>query len=811
MTESLFLDVRYALRSLARTPGFAGVAILTLALSIGATTAVFSVIDGVLLKPLPVQEQGRLLVVWKAVPERGTEHWPFSYASYEGMRERLRTVSGLAAHPYAGALTATLHADTESVLLRVTPVTGDWFEVLGVQPRIGRLLTADDDRVGAAPVIVASSGLAEHLFGSAAGALGRTLRLNESAYTIVGIAPAEFEFPRGSEAWAPAAPFVLEMESVASLQDAFRVAWDLVARVAPGFTIDQTRADLASALRSLATESSDSDLGRQIIRAPLFADVVVGDVRPSLLMLAGAVLLMFLAAGLSVANLLLVRGLARRRELVVRTAIGASRGRILRQLATEAFVLAAIGALLAVFVAHVILQALLALAPAELPRLTHIGVDGRALVFTVGAAMVAAILFGMLPALQTVRVEMGAALRAPDGSAEPGSRRYWLRHSLVVTQVAIAALVLSTAWLLLRSFDRIQRLDVGFAAEDLLLVDIALSPSRFAQVPDQQNALARLAERVATLPGVNRAATLATHPFAGSAGADIMVVAEGQSLDQTANPFVNYEGADPAYFATLGLPSLRGRAIENRDRPDSEPVVMVNEAFARLFWSGDNPVGRRVRWSWESEWRTVIGLVADTRYREWTNVRPSIYVPYGQGIPVSPRYLAVRTGNPAAVAGSIRRAVTEEPGATVVGITPLPRLLAAPLARPRFQSALVTSFAALGLVLSVIGVYSVLAFFVRQRRREIGIRITLGANPAQVRRVVLRQGLIIGMFGVLIGIASAAAAGRFVQPLLFGVSATDPLVFSGTAIALLMATVAASLLPVRLATRTDPLIVMRSD
>ena len=801
-------DLRYSVRALRVAPVVSIAAILSLALAIGAATAIFSVVDGVLLKPFPVKAQERLLVVWTSKPERRFAHWPFSYAGYLAMRERLRTTSGVGAHPYAGVLTAVVHLDDGSAMpVQRTAVTGEWFDVLGVRARAGRLLMAADDQVGAPNVVVLSSGLAQRLFGGASAAIGRTVRIQEDAFVIVGVTPVDFDYPRTAEAWVPAVRF----------RDTPEVAWDLVVRVGPAFTIEETRADLAAALRTLPPESGPlGSTEKQIIHAQLFADAVVGDVRSTLLMLGGAVLLMLLVAGVNVANLLLVRGLARRRELSVRAAVGATRRRILRQLSTEAMVLAAAGAVLGILVAHVSLSAFLALAPPELPRVAQIAIDGRALAFVAGTAVAVAVLFGVLPGWQTATIEPAEVLRAPQSSAAWGTRRYWLRHGLVVVQIAVATLVLSTAGLLGRSLNRMQQLDPGFAARDVVLADVAIPSSRYADPIALQRAMVRLAAHAATLPGISQASAVVTPPFAGTSGVDATVFAEGQTIGESASPLVNYEGVDSAYFATLGLPILQGRGIDERDRDNSELVVVVNQAFARLFWPGRNPVGRRINRLESSDsrspWRTVVGVVADTRYRDLTSVRPSVYVPYGQGIPVSPGYLAIRSTAPATVAGSIRRAVADlEPAATVMSVIPLPRLLAGPLARPRFQSALVACFAGLALVLSVVGTYGTLSFFVRQRRREIGIRMALGAAPATVRALILRHGLTIGTLGVLIGLCAAVAAGDLVQPLLFAVPPTDPLVLVGTAAALLVATVAATLVPLRLATHTNLLLVLRDD
>lgn len=801
-------DVRYSVRALRVAPVVSMAAVLSLALAIGAATGIFSVVDGVLLKPFPVKAQERLLVVWTSKPERAFAHWPFSYAGYQGMRERLRTTSGVGAHPYAGVLTAVLHLDDGSAMpVQRTAVTGEWFDVLGVRARAGRLLTAADDQVGAPNVVVLSAGLAERLFGSAAAAEGRSVRIQEHGFAIVGVTPVDFDYPRTAEAWVPAVRF----------RDTPEVAWDLVVRVGPDFTIEQTRADLAAALRTLPPESGPlGSTEKQVIHAQAFADAVVGDVRSTLLILGGAVLLMLIVAGVNVANLLLVRGLARRRELSVRAAVGATRRRIFQQLATEAMVLAAAGAVPGILVAYLSLSAFLALAPPELPRVAQIAIDARALGFAAGAAAAVAVLFGVLPGLQTATIEPAEVLRAPESSAAWGTRQYWLRHGLVVAQIAVATLVLSTAGLLGSSLNRMQRLDPGFAARDVVLADVAIPSSRYADAAALQRAMVRLAAHAATLPGISHASAVVTPPFAGTGGVDATVFAEGQTIGESASPLVNYEGTDSTYFATLGLPILQGRGIEERDREGSELVVVVNQTFARLFWPGGNPVGRRINRLESSDsrspWRTVVGVVADARYRDLTTVRPSIYVPYGQGIPVSPGYLAIRTTAPDAVAGSIRRAVADlEPAATVVSVTPLPRLLAVPLARPRFQSALVACFAGLALVLSVVGTYGTLSFFVRQRRREIGIRIALGAAPATVRRLILRHGLTMGLVGVLLGLCAAVAAGDLVQPLLFGVAPTDRLVLVATAAVSLVATVAATVVPIQVAMHTNPLLVLRDE
>jgi putative ABC transport system permease protein len=805
---TLFGDIHFAVRIIRKAPAFALVAIATMALGIGATTAVFSVVDGILLKPLPVKDQADLLVVWTSKPEPGFSHWPLSYASYLGIRERVRTVSGLAAQPYAGALPVLVNLDDGSAIpLQQAVVTGEWFEVLGVRARAGRLLAPIDDQVGSPRVVVLSSDAARRLFGNVGDAVGRRIRLQQTAFTVVGVTPAEFDYPRHADAWVPAV----------WSRDSPYVAWDLLARIAPGFTKEQTAAALSAALHTLPKQTGPLGAieSSQRIEVQSFTDNIVGDTRPALLMLCGGVLLVLMVAGFNVANLLITRGLGRRRELSLREAMGADRMRLLRQLTTEAMVLATFATGLGLFVAFIVLDFLLVLAPPELPRLGGITIDERALVFAVIVAVVVAIVFGAVPAFQASHADPAEVLRAPESTGDGRTGRYWFRHALVVGQIGTTMLVLSTAVLLLRSFDRLRLLDAGFNVQDLYLAEVSISPARYTEPADLQRAMIRLARLTAAVPGVTLATAIVTPPFAGTQGVDATVFAEGQRADESASPLVNYEGVDASYFKTLQLPIVRGRGIDERDRAGSEPVVVVNQAFARVFWPGKDPVGRRIKWgksTSEGPWFSVVGLVGDTRYRELTRVTPTIYVPYAHGIPVSPSYLAVRSGSPAQFAAGLRAAIAvEEPGATVLTVQPLRQLLAAPYAHPRFQATLAGWFAGLALLLSIVGTYTALAFFVRDRRREIGIRMALGAAPSAVRHLILRQGLTMGAVGIVIGTASSLAVGPVIQPLLFGVNSTDSSVLIGTAAALLVTVVVSALVPVAAAARTNPLIVLRGE
>ena len=805
--SNLLADAKYALRLLRKSPGFAVATVATLALAIGATTAMFSVLDGVLLKPLPVKDQNRLLVVWTSVPERGFDHWPFSYNSFVGIRDRVRTVDGIAAQPYSGTLPAVLHVDDGSAMpLQRTAVSGAWFDVLGTQARAGRLLTEADDRAGAARVVVLSGGMANRLFGSAEAAIGHTLRLDEDTYTVAGVTPVEFDYPRGAEAWVAAVWF----------RDSPFVAWDLVMRIAPGFRIEQTVSDLTGAMRTLPAEAGP--LGpvtpKQIVHARTLADDIVGAVRRPVVMLAVGVVLMLIVAGVNVANLLIARGVARRRELSVRAAIGASRLQLVRHLAMESILLTCAGAVAAVFVGTVLLRAILALAPPELPRLAQIAIDGRALACTAIAAAFVAVVFGALPAIHAIRTEPAEALRSrDDGAAVPSGQ--WFRHALVVAQIATTMIVMFAAGRLVKSLSRLERLDVGFPPQNLFLAEVGLPPSRYPAPADVQRAMVSLGEDVARSPGVIGATAVATPPFAGTQGVDAVVFAEGQVIEETGSPVVNYEGVDGSYFATVGVPILRGRGIDSRDRAGSAPVVVVSEGFGRLFWPGMDPIGRRLKWGSsgsKNPWLTVVGVARDTRYRELAVARPTIYVPYAHGIPVSPGYIAIRAANPAIGAGVVRSAMAaDEPGGVLVSVDEVPHLLAAPLARPRFQTTVAACLGGLALVLAVVGIYSVLSLLVRQRRREIGIRISLGATPSAVRGLVLRQGVAMSAAGIMLGLAAALPIGRLIHSLLFDVELLDRAVLVATASCVLVAAIAATVIPMRAAARTDPVAVLRGE
>ncbi|HEX9704251.1 MAG TPA: ABC transporter permease [Gemmatimonadales bacterium] len=805
MMDTLLQDLRYALRQLRARPGFTAVAVLTLGLGIGANTAMFSVVDGVMLKPLPVWEQHRVLVIWMEDRQRGVAHLPFVYESVEAVRERSRTLTDVAALPYWGAAERVVRLPDGAVPVAGTPVTGTFFRVLGARPVLGRLLQPEDDHPGAGLVAVIGHGLWRRLFGGDSAVVGQSLWMADKTYTIVGVAPEGFDYPRGSEVWFALRPFW------AGVSQPLHV--DLVARLAPGVTREQARVELDGILRQLDAEGDEAGENQMAVVRSL-AEVIVGDVRPALFLLGLAVALILVIATVNLANLLTMRGIARRQEFAVRAAIGAGRGRLVRQLLTEAFVLGVLGGTVGVAIAWWGTEALVALAPAELPRLNEVGIDGRVLAFATAISLVTAGVFGLVPALGAAPAQPATWFRGTRGAgtrAIPGGP--W--QGLVIGQIALTLLMLIGAGLLVRSLARLQSLDPGFQPERLVLAQLAFPSSKYQTLEQIHALLARILPRVEAIPGVASATVVLNEPFAGTSGHDIWFTAEGQDAEAAAsNPVLNYEGVQANYFTTLGLPIVRGRALTEHDRRGSAPVVVVNETLARRFWPSADAIGKRIKFGppdYSDPWRTVVGVAGDTRYRELKEIRPSVYVPFGQGIPGYPRYLILRTG-PAPIVPALRGALADiDPEVVLLEAAPMEQLLAAPLAQPRFNTILLGLLGGLGLVLSAIGIYGVVAYAVSRRTHEIGVRMALGAGAADVVRLVLRQVVLLALLAIAIGLAAAFAGTRLLGDLLYGVAATDVVTFAVVPMLLAIVALLAAALPARRATRVDPMVALRTE
>jgi putative ABC transport system permease protein len=807
-------DTLRAGRGLARARGFTLAAVLTLALGMAGTVVMAALVEGILLRPLPVPDEGRLLIGWKQLPTGAFQHWPFGSREIDAIARESRLLGPLAGVSYYGAGRGIVFENGHATYLSGASVTGAFFEVVGVEPLLGRVLRPADDVPGAENVLVITHALWQRRYGGAPDVLGRRLTIGDRPFSIVGVMPPDFDFPRGVEAWMTLAADASTQTNAAFREGILRDV-DLVARLRPGTSLDAARAELQGLVASLEKDASpESPRGLKVLLLPL-RDVVVGDVRPAMLALLAAVFLLLLIASANVANLLLLRGEGRRTELAVRAALGAGRGRLCRQLLAESLLLSLAAGLLALAGAPGLLGAVIALVPGGLPRVESVRIDPLVMAATLGVALAAAALAGVVPALLASRVDLASQLRTGHRAGTgTGVRRG--RRALVTAQVALAVTVVAAAALLARSLRKLETVDMGMAAHQLVFVDFA-AVEKAAAPSGPEHAFDDLVEALKTTPGIDGVTPVHTLPYAGTGGWDLPVfTAEGQSREEArANPSLNLESVAPGYFATLGIPLRRGRAFAADDRAGAPEVAIVSEDVAARSWPGQDPIGRRLKFGEPQSkypWRTVVGVAKTTRYRELARPRPTLYVPASQFI-AGARLLVLRTSlSPPAVADLVRaRARAVAPGLEVTRAAPFSQVLAEPLARPRFNSFLIGLFGVASLLLATIGLYAVMGTFVRQRHPEIGVRIALGASPADVRRLVVGEGLRLAAAGAAVGLLGAAAAARVLRGLLFGVAPLDPLSLVGAAVLLVGVSALASCLPARRAARVDPVSVLRSE
>ncbi|HEX6907155.1 MAG TPA: ABC transporter permease [Terriglobales bacterium] len=805
LLERVAQDLRYAVRMFRNSPGFTLFAAAALALGIGATSAVFNIADAVLLRPLPYRDPARLVMLWQddtayGFPRNNPSPWAF-----EQWRKRNQVFAAMAAltHDSFNLLgrgePEYLHADT---------VTANFFSVLGVAPALGRTFTTDDGRPGAPLSAVLSYGLWVRRFGAQPQVVGQDLLLNGAKYTVAGVMPRGFQFLDPQvDLWVPAqwdSGYIDEKKTDHFLK--------IVARLRPGISAPRAGAAMALLGKQLAT-GDVSDLTAVVV--PL-REQVAGDVRPALLVLLGAVALLLLIACANVANLLLARGSARASELAVRLALGASRKRVIEQLLVESLVLSCAGGAAGLVLAVLATGFLGQLIPLGISNAGAPAINGPLLAFAAGVSVAAGILFGTLPAWRGSQLELVASLKQGGGRSGVGAAGQRLRSALVVSEVALAMVLLAGAALMIRSFQKLYHQDPGFRAEHVLTLQTRLQYPKYQQMARRSEFYRQVLQRVETLPGVVAAGYTTYLPLADSGGGSLVTV-ENHPVDPKHFLIANVRVVSPDYFRTVGMTLRRGRLLDHNDGPESPRVAVINENMARTYWPGENPVGRRFKRGQlrsDSPWYTVIGIVADMRQGGMDiPVRPEAYFTFEQADFFPPDSLAVRTtGDPQIITEQVRRQIwavdREEPVAAVI---PLQEIVEASVAPARLQTGLLGGFAGIALLLAALGIYAVLSFLVAQRTQELGLRLALGARPAQVLRTVMAQGLKLYLLGLVIGITAALGLARFLAHLLFGVSAADPLSYA--AVIALMATVAAlaCYLPARRAMRFDPMAALRYE
>lgn len=816
--DDLRMDARYAARSLWRNRLFAIVAVVTLGLGIGAATAVYSVVDGVLLRPLPFAQADRLVMVWEHDRISGTEREAASIPDFADFEERSRTIEPMAAFDTRPVNLMLPGQEPERV--RVALVTERFFETLGVTPLLGRFFQAGDAGInagrvlaqdaaaGAALVTVVSEELWRTRLGGDASVIGSTILVDDMQVTVIGVARSGLEFPEAETAlWAPQP--VNAAEAQRTLHDVV-----VVGRLAPGHALEAAQAEMTAIAAELEA-MYPSNRGRGVTLEPV-RDALVGQVRPALLILLAAVALVLLVACVNVANLLLARGAARTREVAIRGALGAGGSRLARQFAVESLMLAVLGGVLGVGLAALGLERLLALAPADLPRAAAIGIDARVLLASLGVTLAVGLAFGLVPVQQARRVDLQSTLREEGRSGSAGVSRQRTRSALVVIEIALSVMLLVGAGLMMRSLSALQSVDPGFVPDNLLRVQYVLPESRYPQSfsnfpnwTEVQRFQSEVRARIGSVPGVASVA-LATQDPLGFGFTNSFVI-EGRENEYENQPEIATRMASTGYFETVGVPVLSGRAFDDRDVATTPLVVVINQAGAERFFPGQNPIGQRIGF-W-GQFKEIVGVVGDERFHGLGEAAPpALYMPLAQA-PLASGSILVRTSvPPLSIADAVRAQVREvDPDLAVYGIATMDDELQRAVGRERFAATLLGLFAATGLLLALIGVHGLLSYTVAQRTRELGIRMALGATASEVVTMVVKKGLGLAAIGLAIGVAGALAVSGLLRSMLFGVAATDPVTFAVVGIAILGTALLACLAPARRATAADPMHALRVE
>ena len=818
--ETLRHDIRHAVRALRRRPTFTALAVLTLALGIGATSAIFSVVNGVLLRPLPYERPAELMLVHTRLD--GIPGRELSLPEYWDLRERARSFSGVGAFSN-GTLTLTGSGTPER--FNAGYVSADVLPLLGAAPAIGRPFAAEEDLPGRPPVVILSDGLWRRRFGGDPEVVGRTLMLDDAPTTVIGVMPPGFQLPAHYVGAAMEAWTLLQLDPAADRSERGWHWLSVIARLRPGVEPASAEREVAGIMGGMLREHPneyDEAFSGSLTPA---AEHLVGDIRPVLLVLLGAVALLLLIAASNVASLFLARAEERHREIAVRAALGARAGRLVRQLLTESATLAVAGGLAGLVLAAYGVRLLVAAAPPTLPRLDAIGLDVPVLLFTIGISVCTGLLFGLAPAWYAARPDLARALTDGGRGGSAGARRQRFRRALVVTQVALALMLVVAAGLLIRSFERMRGVDPGFDPAGLLTAQVELSPVRYESSESIRAFFERLVDRAENIPGVRSAAVVKALPMTQLELGDWSFLREGRfSLPPRQEDWnlAYWQAVGPGYFETMRMPVLQGRGIEAGDRIGSPHVAVVNRTLARQAWPEGEAIGQRLLMGGgqaDSVWRTVVGIVGDVRHRGLdAEARPEIYLPHAQFpagtvAPLRTMRVVLRAqGDPGALAAPLRAALAElDADIPLTEVQSMEEALGTWAAERRLTMLIVAGFAVLALTLGAVGVYGVVAHLVAQRTREIGIRIALGAVPREILALVLSQGVRLALTGIAVGLLGALATSRLLGRLLFQVEPTDTLTFAATAAGLGLVAVAASLLPAVRAVRTDPVEALRSE
>ncbi|HEV8133607.1 MAG TPA: ABC transporter permease [Pyrinomonadaceae bacterium] len=812
-------DLKYAVRILLKNPLVTVVAVVTLALGIGANTAIFSVLNAVVLRPLPYADPDRLVVVWETIA--GNDKRSVAPGNFTDWRAQNKSFSDLAATFYGNF---NLTSDGPAERINGATVTSNLMSTLGVSARLGRTFQAEDDEHQDQRLAVISDSLWQRRFGGAQDVTGKTITIDEASYTVIGVMPPGFKYPVLSDIWVLGRDRnAVSMSLISQFpkndwsheRDAHFIS--VIGRLRPGIGLSQAQSDIAGIAQRLehAFPATNAGLGSSVI--PLHTQIV-GNVKALLSILLGAVAFVLLIACTNVASLLLARATQRDREFAIRRAVGASRSRLVRQLLTESVVLSFLGGLVGLGLSVWAVSLFVKLSPGDIPRLEEVSVDLRLLGFTFLVSMLTGLAFGLWPALHATGGSLNQSLKDAGSRASEGKRSLFSRNVLIVTELALAQVLLIGAGLLIASYVRASQIDPGFNPDHVLSAKIAPSAKKYPDPKSRVQFYSQVIEQLRTLPGINSVGMVMNLPLSGASMNRGFSVEGRPEPKPDENVAMDYQVVNSDYFATLDIPILRGRGLTEQDNDTAPRVIVINEAMARRYWPNEDPVGKRMaigESSKDTSWRTIVGIAGSVRHASLTEEPvPCAFIDYRQDVESWSRmaFVMKTKTDPASLISEVRSSlVAIDPQQPVYAIEPLEKLVEGSVAPRRFVMSLIGSLAFVALTLALVGIYSVISFSVNERTREIGIRMALGANRGDVLRMVLGQGMRVSAIGIVAGLGIAFAVTRLLRTLLFEVSATDPRTFALVVALLTLVALLACYLPARRATRVDPLEALRSE
>ena len=802
--ETFFKDLRYGIRSLLKQPAFTLVAVSTLALAIGGNSAMFTVVNAVLLRPLQYPEASRIVVLEGVNPPRGITESNMSIPDFADWQNQNQVFEQMAGFVAGGVL---LNNGDETERVHGTAVTADFFTLFRTPSLRGRTLQPDDAQAGRDPIAVLSFGLWQRRFGANASVVGSKVTISGKPTTIVGVMPQGFDYPAQSEVWVP-----LPLDPAKERRDNRFIS--VIGRLKTGATVPQAQAQLDTINQRLAQSYDETNRG-WTVQVTSLQDRLVSDVRLSLLVLLCAVAFVLLIACANIANLLLARATARQKEMAVRTALGASRLRIIRQLLTESLLLSFCGGAFGLLLSFWLTRLLIAVSPANTPRFDEIRPDTRVFVFTIALTLLTGLIFGLAPALQASRSDQSEGLKEGSRGNAGGARTKRVRGLLMVAEIAMSFMLLVGAGLLIKSFLHLREVKPGFNADNVLTMRISVPPGKFSQGEPRNQFFQQAIDRIHSLPGVQSVGMVLSLPLGGDTfNVWRGVIPEGRPAVPEENIDAAYLSASPEYFHTLQIPLIAGRIFDDRDTDNSPKVVIINEPMARKLWPNQNPIGRHMAiWRDEKFPREIVGIVGETKASLDNEPGEQMYVPYAQDASWGSMSFVIRTsGDPANAAAAVRNEIRSfDKGAPVFNVRTMNDVLATSVAPRRTPMLMLSAFAGAALLLAMIGIYGVTAYYVTQRTQEIGIRMALGAQMSDVLKLVLKGGMALALFGIVAGLAGAFALTRWMTTLLFGVKPTDALTFIAVSICLLVTALLACYIPARRATKVDPLVALRYE